>query len=163
MLDQPLKTALHGWGNQLDPCPCGCRASAMNLGRLMEKGLLGAILPLQAASTTEQVWPDFRHIHPWELALLLGVQPNKSWRPLKLGIAALGQIASPVQAQWILSQYVFHNSDRTVLNWSQPLNEAYGICSMVCSGHGMLVDPQCRPIHVHRTSGLGCKPSNRGS
>ena len=37
----PVKTALHGWGNQLMGCPCTCRTNAMNDDRLRRKGLHG--------------------------------------------------------------------------------------------------------------------------
>eukprot|EP00438_Fugacium_kawagutii_P029228 Skav229563 [mRNA] locus=scaffold568:543139:549440:+ [translate_table: standard] len=43
-VDSPLPTALHGWGNQLDPCPCKCRKHPMALQRLEQKGLFGALL-----------------------------------------------------------------------------------------------------------------------
>ena len=44
-LNKPLATALHGWGNQLMGCPCGCRSGPLSLMRLKEKGLWGALLP----------------------------------------------------------------------------------------------------------------------
>ena len=32
--DLPMPTALHGWGNQLMPCPCGCRRAAFTNQRI---------------------------------------------------------------------------------------------------------------------------------
>ena len=66
-----LKTALHGWANQLSGCPCTCRSH-----------------------------------HPWEMAVLHGINPNQSWEPLGLSISALGQMAAPVQSCWIASCYM---------------------------------------------------------
>eukprot|EP00438_Fugacium_kawagutii_P017138 Skav217501 [mRNA] locus=scaffold1908:258586:268404:+ [translate_table: standard] len=111
--DQPLPTALHGWANQLDPCPCKCRQGPMSYQRLHQKGLFGALVDVEGSHTIQghQV-PKTRHIHPWELATLLGMYPGKTWMPsLKLSICGLGQLASPLQASWIASQYRFANKE----------------------------------------------------
>ena len=112
-LDAQLRTSLHGWGNQLDPCPCGCRQYPMNLARLQAKGLHGALIHLGGTTTAgNQEVPRMRHIHPWELSLLQGLNPNKLWMPhLKLALAGLGQMASPLQSGWIMSQLRFANAD----------------------------------------------------
>ena len=108
-LNQPLKTALHAWGSQLDPCPCGCRLYPLALSRLQQKGLHGALLPLKGTYRwNNQEWPNLRHIHPWELALLVGLRPNKEWtEDLKLSITAVGQLASPLQSGWVVAQMVY--------------------------------------------------------
>ena len=125
----PLSTALHGWGNQLDPCPCGCRKGPMSFERLLSKGLYGALvlvgdgmqgqqqlvpampsqIPIsEAASGHRENVPQTRHIHPWELALLSGVCPNRDWQgQLKLALCGLGQMASPLHSCWIMAQFVF--------------------------------------------------------
>ena len=109
-LNKPLPTALHGWGNQLMGCPCGCRSAPLSLARLQEKGLWGAVLPLpwtfQVQGSSVQAG---RHIHPWELAILTGTSAERSWMPsLKLSLCGLGQMATPFHSGWIISHLVFH-------------------------------------------------------
>eukprot|EP00435_Cladocopium_sp_Y103_P021646 s885_g5.t1 len=120
-LASQLKTSLHGWGNQLDPCPCGCRLSPMSLQRLRNRGLHGALIHLGGTlNAGNQEVPRMRHIHPWELSLLQGLNPNRLWMPyLKLGLSGLGQMASPLQSGWIIAQYQFANADLTL---NQPFN-----------------------------------------
>ena len=109
-LNKPLPTALHGWGNQLMGCPCGCRSAPLSLARLQEKGLWGAVLPLPW--TFQVQGPNVqacRHIHPWELAILTGTTAERSRMPsLKLSLCGLGQMATPFQGGWIISHLVFH-------------------------------------------------------
>ena len=109
-LDHPLATALHGWGNQLDPCPCECRSHPLNYQRLSSKGIFGAILPIKGSMKSDfGDVPTTRHIHPWELSVLTGVIPQQ-WKPeeLKFGICGLGQMAAPLQAAWMYAQFRFH-------------------------------------------------------
>eukprot|EP00438_Fugacium_kawagutii_P018205 Skav230727 [mRNA] locus=scaffold401:233598:238605:- [translate_table: standard] len=82
---QALKTALHGWGNQLSRCPCSCREYPMTEARLASKGLFGALLPVDGKFdiSGEEV-QCMRHLHPWEIAVLHGVCPEQSWEPLRL-------------------------------------------------------------------------------
>ena len=112
-LHQPLQTALHAWGSQLDPCPCGCRMYPLSLGRLQQKGLHGALLPIKGTfNWNNQEWPNLRHIHPWELALLVGLKPHKFWQgDIKLSLVAVGQLASPLQSGWVVSQMKYHMHD----------------------------------------------------
>lgn len=44
--DTVVRTALHGWGNQLTGCPCGCRTHPLSHRRLSEKGIFGALIVL---------------------------------------------------------------------------------------------------------------------
>ena len=109
-LDHPLATALHGWGNQLDPCPCECRSHPLSYQRLSSKGIFGAILPIKGSMKSDfGDVPTTRHIHPWELSVLTGVIPQQ-WKPeeLKFGICGLGQMAAPLQAAWMYAQFRFH-------------------------------------------------------
>eukprot|EP00438_Fugacium_kawagutii_P028666 Skav214044 [mRNA] locus=scaffold2017:251199:256145:+ [translate_table: standard] len=101
-----LATALHGWGNQLDKCPCGCRLYPMNESRFEHRGLHAALVLLEGSFNTHVgVLPKTRHLHPFELCVLHGVNPVRDWSPsLRLGIAGLGQMASPVQSNWIVGQ-----------------------------------------------------------
>ena len=98
-----LKTALHGWGNQLHGCPCLCREHALSESRLKERGLFGALFMVGGEFQTSQwVLPKTRHVHPIELALLHGVSLDWEWGPnLKFSLCGLGQLASPVQSCWV--------------------------------------------------------------
>ena len=109
-LNKPLATALHGWGNQLMGCPCGCRSGPLSLMRLKEKGLWGALLPLPWNFKVQgQTVVACRHIHPWELAILTGCDAERPWGPqLKLSLCGLGQQASPFHSGWIMSHLVNH-------------------------------------------------------
>ena len=101
--DMPLKTGLHGWGNQLSGCPCLCRKWAMDEDRLASRGLHGALFLTQGNfETSRQLLPCTRHIHPIEMAACHGASPKRNWHPsLKLSLCGLGQMASPVQSCWV--------------------------------------------------------------
>lgn len=101
--NQPAPTALHGWGNQLQACPCQCRQWPLTESRLQSKGLFGALLAIGGEfDTSSGKLPKTRHVHPTELAAINGVQANRSWGiSMKLALAALGQMASPVRSCWI--------------------------------------------------------------
>ena len=86
--DEPLRTALHGFGNQLSACPCQCRSWPMSEARLQERGLFGALILLNGFHETHR-WrlPKTRHVHPVELAIVHGASPKKQWHPnLKLSL-----------------------------------------------------------------------------
>eukprot|EP00438_Fugacium_kawagutii_P001429 Skav205000 [mRNA] locus=scaffold3521:51641:56874:- [translate_table: standard] len=102
-----LPTALHGWANQLQGCPCLCRSGPMSESRLEHKGLFAALVLMEGEFQTAYMGtlPQTRHLHPWELAVLHGMPPALDFsQGLRLGIAGLGQMASPVQSNWIVSQ-----------------------------------------------------------
>eukprot|EP00435_Cladocopium_sp_Y103_P018548 s365_g4.t1 len=101
---QQVKTALHGWSNQLSGCPCGCRSHAFSESRLREKGIFGALVPTEGFMNTYLgKLPNTRHLHPWELSLIHGAKPNRIWKPsLRLSIAGLGQMAAPLQSCWVV-------------------------------------------------------------
>ena len=102
---QPTKTALHGWANQLQECPCTCRKYPLSNERLKTRGLHGAVVKLTGTmNTTKGVLPCARHLHPYEIAALHGVQPNQLWEPLRLAICGLGQMASPLHSGWVCAQ-----------------------------------------------------------
>lgn len=107
--NSPLATALHGWGNQLQGCPCGCRKHPMSFDRLKSRGIFGALVVMEGSiESTQGPVIRTRHIHPWELSLLCGADPTKIWNPdLRLSIAGLGQMASPIQSHWIYAHFRF--------------------------------------------------------
>ena len=106
----PMSTALHGWSCQLIPCPCGCRKFPLADVRLSEKGLFGALVHCPGnMQTPEGIVQNIRHLHPWEIALLSGIVPDKLWGPqLRFSIAALGQMATPIQSLWVVAQFKKH-------------------------------------------------------
>lgn len=121
-MEAPLRTALHSLGNQLQACPCGCREWPMHIDRLERQGIHSILVPcnetLQAGREKLQA---MRFIHPWELALLLGLKPNKQWLPLlRLSLSGIGQVASPIQSGWVISQYNWANADHTMNAISTP-------------------------------------------
>ena len=97
---EPLPTALHSWANQFHACPCECRNTSLSTTRLSTKGFFGVLVSF--ADPTGQLC--YRHLTPQEVGLLngvpliLGKHPNS-----RLEMAAIGQIASPVQSAWIFS------------------------------------------------------------
>ena len=109
-LNKPVRTALHGWSNQLSGCPCGCREYPFAESRLKAKGIFGALIPTEGHIRSYMgTLPNTRHMHPWEMSLLHGARPNREWKPrLRLSIAGLGQMAAPVQSCWVVGQFVSH-------------------------------------------------------
>eukprot|EP00438_Fugacium_kawagutii_P028493 Skav203238 [mRNA] locus=scaffold2746:152563:162464:+ [translate_table: standard] len=108
-VDGVCPTALHGWGNQLSHCPCGCRTKAMSDRRLKEKGIFAALILTGGEWIMEyNRMPKVRYLHPWELAFIHGCNPNRDWgTDLRLGIAGLGQMASPIQSCWMTAQWKY--------------------------------------------------------
>eukprot|EP00438_Fugacium_kawagutii_P012446 Skav232874 [mRNA] locus=scaffold1432:8789:11416:- [translate_table: standard] len=96
-----MPCALHSWGNPLQACPCTCRGQGLSRHRLQEKGLHGVVMPTDTP-------PIVRHIHPAELAVLSGVDPVQDWEPLRFSLCSLGQLASPLQSLWMLTQLKAH-------------------------------------------------------
>ena len=99
-----MATFLHSAGNQLFPCKCGCRGP-FSLERLASKGLFATLIPL--AETTLHINQHMRHcryLHPIEMMLLNGSLPQDVFgNDLRLGLAAVGQSVSQIQATWIFS------------------------------------------------------------
>ena len=112
-----MATCLHSAGNQLFACRCGCRGP-FSLERLSKKGLFATLIPL--AETTLHINQHMRHcryLHPIEMMLMNGCVPQDVFGDdLRLGLAAVGQCVSPIQATWILSHIrnavaSFHRED----------------------------------------------------
>ena len=94
-------TALHAWGSQLRPCPCGCRGFALSEKRLQEKGLFGLLVHVQNENGPQ---PCLRHIHPNEALALNGMDCTIDLGlNVRLSLSGVGQIASPLQAAWVLN------------------------------------------------------------
>ncbi len=97
-----LPTALHAWGNQVYPCACGCRPG-FSEARMQSRGLFAVLIPFgDVVQHLGIQYQKCRHMHPMEVALLCGARPNVDWgNECKLGLAAVGQMASPIQAAWV--------------------------------------------------------------
>ena len=88
-----LRSDLHGWGNQLIPWICGCRRAAFTNQRIQSRGIHTVLI-----KSGEQ----YRHVHPAECALLNGLHPGMWVGNCRLGLALVGQLASPIQSVWIM-------------------------------------------------------------
>ena len=103
-LKSVLPCALHAWGAQLTPCPCGCREVPFSRDRLVNRGLYG-VLALSKDSTATHEGAQYRHLHPAEAAALCGLDPVLTWDShQRLVLGAIGQLASPLQAFWVCIQ-----------------------------------------------------------
>ena len=91
-------TSLHGVGNAFSACPCGCRSQGLSLSRLRQGGSRGQ--GVVSASTGK-----VRFAHPQELGLLNAIPPKYSYvAPPRAALCLIGQVASPLQAFWVVSQ-----------------------------------------------------------
>ena len=92
--------ALHAWGSQTRPCPCGCRHAGFSQSRLESKGLHGCIT---RSADHEDGTSTLRHLHPNEAMALNSFDPIVDFgHDVRLTLSAVGQLACPVQALWIL-------------------------------------------------------------
>ena len=96
----PMACALHCWGSQLRGCPCGCRETGLAKHRLDSRGLFGVVVEGVISKQT-------RHLHPQECGALCGLDPCLKWGSHnRLALAAVGQLASPLQSLWIFSHII---------------------------------------------------------
>ena len=101
-MDQKLPTCLHSWGSQADPCPCLCRSEPFSEALVQNKGVYAVVIQMPSSAGE----PQYRHMHPVELAVLNGFPPPELWtsehRPnLRLCLCGVGQLASPLQSLWV--------------------------------------------------------------
>ena len=96
-----LPTCLHSWGSQSRACPCLCRPSGFSDQLILQRGLFGQVLPVPVS----QGPPKYRHFHPAELSILnaMPLMPGlyQTASDLRLGLCAVGQLASPLQSGWV--------------------------------------------------------------
>ncbi len=99
-------TALHSWGSQVLPCPCGCRPTGFSDQTLAARGIYGVFLPAEGSHVIgDDAFQLIRHLHPSELAVLTWCPVPSAWPgSLRLALCGLGQQASPLQAAWIAGQ-----------------------------------------------------------
>ena len=94
---QKLATALHSWGNQCQPCECGCRTTALSDNLLRTRGVFAQVMAVKTEAGIR-----YRHLTCQEVALLCGLPPLLNWTPnARLNLCAVGQLASPLQSVWV--------------------------------------------------------------
>jgi len=138
-LDVKGPTALHSWGSQVVGCECLCRASGFSSHTLSSRGLFGILLPVHDANADSDHL-RVRHPHPIEVGLLNGV-PAHFWPDnLRLVLAGLGQMCSPLHTVWIGSQLQLH-LDKIFTGTSQvdPQHQLDSLRALVLE-HAAMVD-----------------------
>lgn len=108
-----MNTATHSWGSQVLACLCQCRSRGFSQERIDRKGLYAVLIPLdQEEVLGNRKVQKMRHPHPQEVAILNGLVPShvapSCDTPLRLELAGVGQLASPLQGAWILSNMMFN-------------------------------------------------------
>ena len=136
-MSKALPTATHSWGSQAAPCMCGCRGSGFAIERLMEKGLHGVLHSLDGfVKSGDDVFHTMRHLHPQEVGLLNGLPPEfikpKKGFHLRLELAAVGQMGSPLQSCWVLSNLLFQMANKGLLTFADhPRKLLWDLCQEV--------------------------------
>eukprot|EP00438_Fugacium_kawagutii_P018203 Skav230725 [mRNA] locus=scaffold401:87585:92222:- [translate_table: standard] len=105
-----MPTATHSWGSQGSACFCGCRDRGFSHRRLQDRGLYAALIINQPDETV-------RHPHPQEIALLNGLEPSHfdAHEQLRLQLSGAGQMASPLQGAWVLSNLQWQVAEQQLL------------------------------------------------
>ena len=120
-----MPCALHAWGSQLHPCPCGCRQTGLSPDRIKSRGLYGVLvrsIPSDKAAFDHQ---QFRHLHPQEAALMCGMDPCLEWGDdPRLALSGVGQIASPLHALWVFQHLLRHLHFVKLGEWTVKPNAA---------------------------------------
>ena len=103
-----MPTATHSWGSQVIACLCQCRSQGFSSERLEAKGLHAVLIPLpHVEAWGNQSCQAMRHPHPQEVAFLNALDPMHvkptTEAPLRLELAGVWQLASPLQGAWVLA------------------------------------------------------------
>lgn len=118
---KPLPTATHSWGSQMTACRCGCRGGGFKQVRLDQKGLHAVLIPIgDLTKHDENIHYKMRHILPQEVCMLNGMFPCK-FHPteesdIRLELAGTGQMASPIQSCWVISNVLFNLQEQGLLH-----------------------------------------------
>ena len=123
---KPMPTAVHSWGSQLRHCECGCRSAGFHPDRLQSKGLYGQLI--RTEGTTGPIthnFPNMRHPHPKEVALANGLLPSyvddNPSNP-RLWLAAVGQLASPIQGLWVFANVMYMSHQAWGISKPKPID-----------------------------------------
>eukprot|EP00438_Fugacium_kawagutii_P005165 Skav206282 [mRNA] locus=scaffold922:138713:143392:- [translate_table: standard] len=110
-LHECLPTALHSWANQLIPCSCECRLHPLGGSRLRDRGFFGSVIKC----VDDRGHVEYRHPSASEVGLLVGFPKALGIHAsARLEVAAMGQIASPLQSTWIFSQVRVHLASKGI-------------------------------------------------
>lgn len=114
----PMPTATHSWGSQFRACQCGCRNTGFSPQRLATSGLYGVLWPLkQTVRMNNEEITKVRHLFPQEAALMCGLNPEyvnpQEGSSIRLDLAGVGQMASPLQGAWIMSHFLMALKDHS--------------------------------------------------
>jgi hypothetical protein len=142
-LDVKGPTALHSWGSQVVGCECLCRSAGFSSQTLSSRGLFGILMPIHDASIDSDRL-RVRHPHPIEVGLLNGV-PAHDWPSnLRLILAGLGQMCSPLHTVWIGSHLQLHFDQ--VFQGSSQVDPQYQLDCLraLVLEHAAVVD--CEPV-----------------
>ena len=162
-LSKKSPTILHSLAHHRLPCPCGCR-DAFQESTLQSGGIHGILIRTAESST------GLRHPHPMELSLLNGIPHglvcNDSLKEL---LPMIGQIASPVQAHWVLVQWQavnVSNEEKSMgqrhedlinmiirshkQNWPTPEMFVPRPLQVVIEKEPPMIVTLCRPTRVHQ-------------
>ncbi len=120
-----MPTATHSWGSQLVGCKCGCRTMGFKQSRLNEKGLHAVLIPME----TQHVFGvdmlcSARHLLPQEVALFNGLSPDfvqpQTNTPIRLDLAGVGQMASPLQSGWVFGGILYSLQKQGLIHGVDP-------------------------------------------
>ena len=129
-----MQTATHSLGTQLSACHCGCRSSGFSASRIQEKGLYGILVPMEKMMESPyNDWFLLRHPHPCEIAIVNGLLPTylktTETFSLKFFLGGVGQMASPVQGLWVLSNALKQIHEKTgIVPEIDPLRLLANLC-----------------------------------
>ena len=121
-LDAKGPTALQSWGSEVVGCECQCRSAGFSSQTLTSRGLFGILLPIHDTNTDSDHL-HARHPHPVEVGLLNGVPAHEWPSNLRLILAGLGQMCSPLHTVWIGSHLQLHFDQ--VFNGSSQVDPQY--------------------------------------
>ena len=145
-----LPTATHSWGSQMTACPCGCRGGGFKQSRLDEKGLHAVLIPLGKFNQQgDEVYYGMRHILPQEVCLLNGMFPSV-FQPMhganiRLELAGAGQMASPLQSCWVISNVLHSLQKQGLIHDVPPPRHAIAkLCQAILKDRDLVWDSQKR-------------------
>ena len=113
----------HSCGNELQACPCGCRASGLTESQLLAGGSKG--IGVHSAVTG-----GLRYLHPSEAGLLHTLSPAfKFLRGARAGLCLVGNISAPLHAHWIFLQLQAWAAE--IFNDEPPVDKARSVAAFL--------------------------------
>ena len=97
--DGQCPTLLHSLGHLDRQCPCGCRQRGLSCSRLFRDGISTVALGCDHLE-------GLRHLHPCEAGFLCTLPSSFVFTECRDSLPLIGQMAAPLQAHWVLSQFL---------------------------------------------------------